>query len=124
MVRHFKIGPTVPKLGLHEVSKAKSLKISLKVVFHEQLMVPLRQASRATPKNGLTSLKTPKFRGVRPYILLTSFVRLGRVTSRTFFGHNYLKEGPNQKTEGTFISRPHRREPISIKKTWYRRHFF
>ena len=87
-------------------------------------MVPLRQASRATQKNGLTSLKTPKFRVVRPYILLTSFVRLGRVTSRTFFGHNYLKEGPNQKTEGTFISRPHRGDPISIKKTWYRRHFF
>ena len=85
MVRHFKIGPAVPKLGLIEVFKAKSLKISKKVVFHEQLMVPLRQASRATPKNGLTSPKTPKFSVIRPYIFLTSFDRLGRVTSRPVF---------------------------------------
>ena len=92
-----------------------------KVVFHEQLMVPLRQASRAIPKNGLKSLRTPKFSGIRPYILLTSFDGLGRVTSRSFFGHNYLKEGPNQKTEGTFISRTFRGLPYPIKKSWYRR---
>ena len=95
MVRHFEIRPTVQKLGFHEVFKAESLKMTKKVVFHEQLMVPLRQASRAIPKNGLKSLKTPKLSGIWPYILLTSFDGLGRVTSRSFFGHNYLKEGPN-----------------------------
>ena len=79
-----------------------------KVVFHEQLMVPLRQASRAIPKNGLKSLRTPKFSGIRPYILLTSFDGLGRVTSRSFFGHNYLKEGSKFETEVTFISRTFR----------------
>ena len=76
-----------------------------KVVFHEQLMVPLRQASRAIPKNGLKSLKTPKLSGIWPYILLTSFDGLGRVTSRSFFGHNYFKKGSNPKMALSFSIR-------------------
>ena len=39
MVRHFKIGPAVQKLGLIEVFKAKSLKITKIVVFLEQLII-------------------------------------------------------------------------------------